>query len=72
MRLKIDRDADALYLTLSDATVVTSEEVAPGIIVDLDAEDRAVGIELLHLSKRAPGLDTARLLYEVVPSESPR
>lgn len=34
MRLRIDREADALYLTLGDGTIVASEEVAPGIVVD--------------------------------------
>jgi uncharacterized protein YuzE len=67
MKLKIDQVADALYLALADADIVESEEVAPGVIVDYDADQRIVGIELLHLSKRAPDLDVGRLLYETVP-----
>jgi uncharacterized protein YuzE len=68
MKLKIDQVADALYLALADADIVESEEVASGIIVDYDADQRIVGIELLHLSKRAPDLDVGRLLYETVPA----
>ena len=43
------------------------EEVAPGIIVDYDEKGQAVGIEMLHLSRRAEGADVQRLLFESVP-----
>jgi uncharacterized protein YuzE len=67
MRLKVDHQADALYLTLSEAPASRSEEVSPGIIVDYDEQDRVVGIEMLYLSKRAPETEIHRLLYESVP-----
>jgi len=68
MKLKVDHQADALYLTLGENAASDSEEVAPGIIVDFDAAGRAVGIEMLHLSKRATPSDMHRLLFESVPS----
>ena len=67
MKLKLDQQADALYLTLSEAPASRSEEVSPGIILDYDEQDRVVGIEMLYLSKRAPGTDIRRLLFESVP-----
>jgi uncharacterized protein YuzE len=67
MKLKVDRQADALYLTLSDAPSSRSEEVSPDIIVDYDGQDRVVGIEMLYLSKRAPEADIRLLLFESVP-----
>lgn len=67
MKLKVDQQADALYLTLSDTPWERSEEVSPGIIVDYDDQDRVVGIEMLSLSKRAPRSDLRRLLFESVP-----
>jgi uncharacterized protein YuzE len=67
MKLKVDRAADALYLTLIDAPASRSEEVAPGIIVDYVDQSRVVGIEMLSLSKRAPELDLRRFLIESVP-----
>ena len=68
MKLKIDHEADALSLSLGDAPASESEEVAPGIIVDYDEKGRAAGIEMLHLSKRAPGAEIQRVLIESVPS----
>ena len=70
MKLKVDREADALYLSLSEDAAVDSEEVSPGIIVDFDEKGRAVGIEMLHLSKRASIADIQRLLFESVPVAS--
>ncbi len=52
MRLKIDKENDALYLRLDEATVVESEEAQPGVILDFDKDGRVVGIEILSLSTR--------------------
>ena len=67
MKLKVDHEADALYLSLTEERAKESEEVSPGIIVDFDEKRQAVSIEMLHLSTRAPGADVQRLLFEAVP-----
>ena len=66
MKLTIDPDADALYLRLSEAQIVDSEQVASGVVLDYDAADNVVGVEMLHLSKRAPQADLQRLLFETL------
>jgi uncharacterized protein YuzE len=71
MKLKIDNEADALYLTLDESDAVQSEEVSPGIIVDYNADNHVVGIEMLYLSKRTPKLDTGRLIFEMAPASRP-
>jgi uncharacterized protein YuzE len=72
MKLKVDHEADALYLTLNEASAVESKEVSPGIIVDYNGEGKVVGIEMLYLSKRAPNVDTGKLEFETVPAAAPR
>ncbi len=72
MKLKIDHEADALYLTLDEAAAAESEEVSPGIIVDYNKEGTVVGIEMLYLSKRTPKLDSGKLEFETVPATAPR
>jgi uncharacterized protein YuzE len=57
MKIRVDEKADALYLRLDDSKIVDSKEVAPGVVLDYNANDQIVGIELLHLSKRTPKLD---------------
>ena len=57
MKLHINQEADALYLRLNDSTIVESEEVAPGIILDYNEANQIAGVEMLHLSKRSPILN---------------
>ena len=53
MKLKIDRESDALYFRLDDETkIVESEEVEPGVVLDFDEFGRVVGVEMLNLSTR--------------------
>ncbi len=52
MRVRVDHQADAVYLNLTDHEIVESEEVADGIVVDYDAEGRIVGLEILDASRR--------------------
>lgn len=53
MKIKVDKDSDALYFRLDDNRIVASEEVRPGVILDFDEHDNVVGIELLGISARA-------------------
>lgn len=66
MELKVDKEADALYLTLDSSTIVGSQEVSPGVVVDYNDRNEIVGIEILHLSKRAKGLNVRELTFETV------
>jgi uncharacterized protein YuzE len=64
MKLHVDPEADALYLRLSDAKIIESEEVSPGVVLDYDANEEVGGVEILFLSKR--GVDTARLDFRTL------
>lgn len=61
MRLRIDRESDALYLRLDEAAVIDSQEVSRGVILDFDDNGRVVGIEILDLSTRTDP-ETLRVL----------
>ncbi|HEY8692283.1 MAG TPA: DUF2283 domain-containing protein [Chloroflexota bacterium] len=52
MKVRIDRQADALYIRLNSEPVVESEEVQPGVILDFSEQGSVVGFEMLELSKR--------------------
>ena len=54
MKVRIDRETDALYMRFDDSRVIDSEQVAPGVIVDFDSRDRVVGVEVLNVSRRGP------------------
>src|SRR6266545_540582 len=72
MKLTVDPEADALYLRLNDAQIADSEQVASGVILDYDAQDNVVGVEMLHLSKRARKADLRRLLFETLGTAAPQ
>ena len=57
-----DEEVDAAYLTLSDAPVADTEEVAAGIHIDYDASSRLVGIEVLSVKRRLGDGDLASYL----------
>jgi uncharacterized protein YuzE len=64
MKLKIDRETDALYLRIDESPIAESEEVSPGVILDYNDKNEVVGIEILNLSKRSETVDLHSLLYE--------
>ncbi|MGI5188436.1 DUF2283 domain-containing protein [Promicromonospora sp. CA-289599] len=49
IRVDIDSEADAAYVTLSDKPVAESAQLKGGVVVDLDDMGVAVGIEFLDL-----------------------
>ena len=66
MKLHVDKQADALYLRLDDSPIVESEEVAPGVVLDYNAANEVVGLEMLYLSKRSSKLNLSALQFETV------
>jgi uncharacterized protein YuzE len=64
MRIKVDRDGDALYFRLDESRIVESEEVRPGVILDFDENDQVVGVEFLHISARASKEELSNLQFQ--------
>lgn len=52
MKIEYDPKADAMYIRLAAGTVVDSDEVRPGLVLDFDADGRVLGIEMLDVSQR--------------------
>ena len=51
MKITYDAEVDALYIRFQDTTV-TTKELGEGIAVDLDADGKLAGIEVLDAKKR--------------------
>jgi uncharacterized protein YuzE len=68
MRLHVDQEADALYLRLDESKIIDSEEVSPGVVLDYNADNQVVGVEILHLSRRVPKTDLGKLVFETAPA----
>ena len=57
-------DTDMLYIKFTDRISTESEEAAPGIVLDFDEHNRAVGIEIEDASKF---IDLSRLELKSLP-----
>lgn len=57
-------ESDMLYIQFSDRPSVESEEVAPGIVVDFDENENAIGIEIEDASKL---MDLSKLEVSALP-----
>ena len=57
MRTTYDPEADAYYARFApdQIEIAETQEVAPGVIIDLDANGDLVGIEVLSVRLRATG-----------------
>jgi len=54
VKVYYDKEADAAYIELSTEKAVGVVEATEGVNLDVTAENRIVGIELLDASKRIP------------------
>ncbi|HXU38411.1 MAG TPA: DUF2283 domain-containing protein [Blastocatellia bacterium] len=64
MKLKVDSEADALYLRLDDSRIIDSEEVAPGVVLDYNEQSQVVGVEILGISKAHPSLSLREMQFQ--------
>ena len=66
MKIKVDKESDALYFRLDESRVVESEEVQPGVILDFDSHNRVVGVEFLGISLRATPIELSTMQFQTV------
>ncbi|MDY6804131.1 MAG: DUF2283 domain-containing protein [Cyanobacteriota bacterium] len=52
MEAKYDIEVDVLRINWSQAEIEESDAASPGVIVDYDAEGKAIGIEILNASEK--------------------
>ncbi len=61
MRTSYDPEADAMFIWFGPegAKSVDTREVAPGIMLDMDADGRVIGIEILDVRSRMANREAA-------------
>ncbi|BCV20634.1 hypothetical protein hamaS1_07030 [Moorella sp. Hama-1] len=64
MKFHYYQDTDTLYIDLAEKESADSVEVAPGVILDFDAEGNLVGIDIDHASAL---IDLSRLETNGLP-----
>lgn len=64
MRFRYYRDTDSLYIDLAERPSADSREVAPGVVLDFDAEGTLVGIDI---DRASTVVNLSRLETESLP-----
>jgi len=72
MKAYWDPEADAVSFDLGRGKSVNGTEVAPGVFLHFDKNDKIVEIEFLHFSKRFDNLVFPKLEESTRKSASPR
>lgn len=68
MRIVYDARVDVLDIYLSSGARLTSRELAPGVIADLDKDGRILSLEILDASARYSKEELAKVTFERVPA----
>ncbi len=64
MNFEYHQETDMLYIKLAGGVSVESEEISPGLVVDYDKNNHAIGIEIEDASKF---VDLSRLELTAIP-----
>lgn len=64
MIFEYHKESDMLYIKLTSGVSVESEEISPGMVVDYDENNHAIGIEIEDASKF---IDLSRLELTAMP-----
>jgi uncharacterized protein YuzE len=62
MKIHYDPRADALYLKFQDGVARRTKKVEEGVLVDLDANGRLYGIEIIGMKGRIPIPELGKIL----------
>ncbi len=65
MKLHYDPETDSLYIDFNDRAGVDVLEITDGLVIDVDADGRPVGIDIQHASR---DLDLATLETRALPA----
>ena len=56
MKIRYDKDADAMYITFRDDTVDHTKEIDENTIADFNKKGQVIGVEVLFVKERNPNL----------------
>lgn len=65
MRIRYDEEADALYIKLWEAEYYESDEIQEGFILDYDADENIIAVEILEASTHVPLTDLSTMNFEI-------
>ncbi len=71
MKIEYDKEVDALYIRIQEKKVARTREIEEGINLDMDAEGRIIGLEIIGATERYSMEDIFNLSTENLILEKP-
>lgn len=65
MKIQYDHETDSIYVQFSDDKVIESEETKKDVIVDYNANDEVIAIEILNVKTNPHEIDLPFTLKNV-------
>ncbi len=62
MKIRYDNETDTIYVILSNERIIESEETSKDVIVDYNAKDEVVAIEILNVKEGDHSIDLPLVL----------
>jgi len=65
MKISYDPKADALYIKFQEGSAARTRKVEEGMLVDMDAASRLLGIEIIGMKGRIPIPELGRIILDL-------
>jgi len=52
MKFRYDPEVDAVYIRFNESPISETDEISPGVLLDIDEEGKLVGLEILNASMK--------------------
>ena len=63
MKVRYDRETDAIYIKLGEGKYLESEEIEKGVVVDYSKDGKVIGIEILNISSRREDMQELKKVF---------
>ncbi|MCL4557774.1 MAG: DUF2283 domain-containing protein [Deltaproteobacteria bacterium] len=64
MKIEYDKEVDSLYIRIQEKKVTRTKELEEGINIDLDAQGKLIGLEIIGVTERYPLKDIFNISTE--------
>ena len=64
MKIEYDREVDALYIRIQEKAVSRTKEIEEGINLDIDEDNKIIGLEIINATERYSQKDIFNLSTE--------
>jgi len=72
MKIEYDKEVDALYIRIQEKKVARTTELEPGINLDIDEENKIIGLEIIGATERYDPKDIFNVSTENLILDSTR